>query len=60
MEKENLTVPQVAKILNVTDYTVRRYINEGKLIATKETFKGSSIRYFISIANLNKFKDSMK
>jgi len=41
MERE-YTVPEIAKVLGVTPYTVRQYLKEGKLEGFKNTNSGRS------------------
>ena len=46
-----LTVQQTAERLNFTEHTIRRYIWEGKLVATKE--KG---RWFVDVDSIERFE----
>ena len=46
-----MTVQQTAERLNFTEHTIRRYIWEGKLVATKE--KG---RWFVDVDSIERFE----
>ena len=52
---EKLTVKQAAERLNVSEFTVRRYIKEGKLKATKKR-KGLKFSYEITPAAIADFE----
>ena len=51
------TVSDVAKILHVTEETVRRYIREGKLKADKKKTVGLKKVWLISPEDLRKFQE---
>lgn len=44
------TVPEVAKLLNMTPQSVRKYLNEGKIKGTK-----AGVRWVISEENIKEF-----
>lgn len=52
-----LTVSEVAKVLRVSEETVRRYIREGKLKATKVKTVGLKKVWGISHDEIRRFQD---
>lgn len=52
MSEQNLTIRDIMNETGVTDKTVRRWINSGELIASKDMFG----RYKITREDFNEFK----
>ena len=57
MKGGQYTVSEVAKILHVTEETVRRYFREDKLKATKKRTVGLKKVWLVSPEDLRKFQD---